>query len=100
MAAPSAKWLGEAVYGLPEIYADKIKDARIVANPGCYATSVILALRPLTDAGWVATSSGVVCDCKSGESGAGKELRRDLQSGSGMKISNLQSFSTGTRRKF
>jgi len=35
MAAPSAKWLGEAVYGLPEIYADKIKDARIVANPGC-----------------------------------------------------------------
>ena len=51
MAAAPGKWLAEAVYGLPEIYADKIKEARIVANPGCYATSVILALRPLTDAG-------------------------------------------------
>ncbi len=79
MARGPAKWLGEAVYGLPEIYADKIKEARIVANPGCYATSVILALRPLTDAGLVATDSRVVCDCKSGASGAGKELRRDLQ---------------------
>ena len=51
----------------------------MVANPGCYATSVILALRPLTDAGWIAADSDVVCDCKSGASGAGKELRRDLQ---------------------
>src|SRR5450432_4252495 len=79
LAAPPANLLAEAAYGVPEIYADKIKDARIVANPGCYATSVILALRPLTDAGWIAADSGVVCDCKSGASGAGKELRRDLQ---------------------
>jgi N-acetyl-gamma-glutamyl-phosphate reductase len=79
LAAPPANLLAEAVYGVPEIYADKIKDARIVANPGCYATSVILALRPLTDAGWIAADSSVVCDCKSGASGAGKELRRDLQ---------------------
>jgi N-acetyl-gamma-glutamyl-phosphate reductase len=79
LAAPPAELLAEAAYGIPEIYADKIKDARIVANPGCYATSVILALRPLTNAGWVAADSGVVCDCKSGASGAGKELRRDLQ---------------------
>ena len=79
LAAPPAKLLAEAAYGVPEIYSDKIKDARIVANPGCYATSVILALRPLTDAGWIASNSGVVCDCKSGASGAGKELRRDLQ---------------------
>jgi N-acetyl-gamma-glutamyl-phosphate reductase len=79
LAAPPAQLLAEAAYGVPEIYADKIKDARIVANPGCYATSVILALRPLTDAGWIASNSGVVCDCKSGASGAGKELRRDLQ---------------------
>jgi len=77
-AAP-AKLLEEAVYGVPEIYGEQIKDARVVANPGCYATSVILALRPLTDAGWIATESAVVCDCKSGASGAGKELRRDLQ---------------------
>lgn len=77
-AAP-AKLLEEAVYGVPEIYGEQIKNARLVANPGCYATCVILALRPLTDAGWIAAESGVVCDCKSGASGAGKELRRDLQ---------------------
>jgi len=74
-----AELLREAAYGLPEIYQQQIKEARMVANPGCYATSVILALRPLTDAGWVAAGSSVVCDCKSGASGAGKELRRDLQ---------------------
>ncbi len=79
LAAPPADLLAEAVYGVPEIYAEKIKDARIVANPGCYATSVILALRPLTEAGWIAADRSVVCDCKSGASGAGKELRRDLQ---------------------
>jgi N-acetyl-gamma-glutamyl-phosphate reductase len=77
-AAPAAL-LAEAVYGMPEIYGPQIKDARIVANPGCYATSVILAMRPLTDEGLIAADSGVVCDCKSGASGAGKELRRDLQ---------------------
>src|SRR4029077_3168285 len=43
------------------------------------ATCVILALRPLADAGWIAAGSTVVCDCKSGATGAGKELRRDLQ---------------------
>src|SRR4029077_9942312 len=77
-AAP-AELLSEAAYGLPEIYQEQIKEARIVANPGCYATSVILALRARTDAGWVAAGSRVICDCKSGASGAGKELRRDLQ---------------------
>jgi N-acetyl-gamma-glutamyl-phosphate reductase len=49
-----------------------------VANPGCYATSAILALRPLNEAGWIADGAPVICDCKSGASGAGKELRRDL----------------------
>jgi N-acetyl-gamma-glutamyl-phosphate reductase len=44
-----------------------------VANPGCYATSVILGLRPLIEAGWLDASRGIVCDCKSGVSGAGKE---------------------------
>jgi N-acetyl-gamma-glutamyl-phosphate reductase len=78
LPSPHAAWLGQAVYGLPEFYADSIAGAKLVANPGCYATSVILALRPLTDAGWVAPSSSVVCDCKSGASGAGKEPRRDL----------------------
>lgn len=79
LPTPHAVLLNEAVYGLPEFYAQEIAQARIVANPGCYATSVILALRPLADAGWIAPDSTVVCDCKSGATGAGKELRRDLQ---------------------
>jgi N-acetyl-gamma-glutamyl-phosphate reductase len=78
LPAPPANWLGEAVYGLPELYSSEIATARLVANPGCYATSVILALRPLTQAGWIAVGSSVICDCKSGASGAGKEPRRDL----------------------
>jgi N-acetyl-gamma-glutamyl-phosphate reductase len=79
LPTPHASRLGEAVYGLPELYAERIKTAKLIANPGCYATSVILALRPLQDAGLLAPGHTVVCDCKSGASGAGKELRRDLQ---------------------
>jgi N-acetyl-gamma-glutamyl-phosphate reductase len=78
LPAPPAEWLAEAVYGIAELYADQLPDARLVANPGCYATSVILALRPLVDAGLIAAGSSVVCDCKSGATGAGKEPRRDL----------------------
>src|ERR1700740_1408 len=48
LPAPGAAWLAEAVYGIPELYANHIAKARLVANPGCYATSGILALRPLT----------------------------------------------------
>jgi len=79
LPAPSAYSLNEAVYGLTELYAKQIAGARLVANPGCYATSVILALRPLADAGLLSKESNVICDCKSGASGAGKEPRRDLQ---------------------
>jgi len=79
LPTPHANWLGEAVYGLPELYSDQIAKARLVANPGCYATSVILGVRPLADAGWIAAGSSVICDCKSGASGAGKDPRRDLQ---------------------
>ncbi|HEY1923781.1 MAG TPA: N-acetyl-gamma-glutamyl-phosphate reductase [Candidatus Acidoferrum sp.] len=78
LPTPHAGRLGEAVYGLPELYASDIASAKLVANPGCYATSAILALRPLNEAGWVADGMPVICDCKSGASGAGKELRRDL----------------------
>ncbi len=70
--------LEQAVYGLPELYAGALPSARLVANPGCYATSVILGLRPLVDAGWLARERGIVCDCKSGASGAGKEPKREL----------------------
>ena len=79
LPAPHASRLGEAVYGLPELYAEQIKIAKLISNPGCYATSVILALRPLQEAGLLAAGHTVVCDCKSGASGAGKEPRRDLQ---------------------
>ncbi|HTP68385.1 MAG TPA: N-acetyl-gamma-glutamyl-phosphate reductase [Dongiaceae bacterium] len=78
LPAPHANRLGEAVYGLPEFYAGEIRAANLVANPGCYATSVILALRPLLQAGMLDQSQNIVCDCKSGASGAGKEPRRDL----------------------
>jgi len=79
LPTPHAAWLRAALYGLPEFYAKEIAAARLIANPGCYATSAILAVKPLADAGWIAAGSSVVCDCKSGATGAGKELRRDLQ---------------------
>ena len=62
----------KAVYGLPELHRDKIAKARLIANPGCYATSVILALAPLIRAKLVDEERGIVCDSKSGVSGAGK----------------------------
>jgi N-acetyl-gamma-glutamyl-phosphate reductase len=77
LAPANPETLSEAVYGLPELYADALPRARLVANPGCYATSVILGLRPLVEAGWINSSRGVVCDCKSGVSGAGKEPKRE-----------------------
>ncbi len=76
---PDPALLRRAVYGLPELYGAKLADAQLVANPGCYPTSVILGLRPLLDSGLVARARGIVCDCKSGTSGAGKEPRRDTQ---------------------
>lgn len=79
LPAPDAKTLSEAVYGLPELYADALPKARLVGNPGCYPTSVILGLRPLVDAGWINTARGIVCDCKSGVTGAGKEPKRETQ---------------------
>ncbi len=70
---PSKSLTESAVYGLPELYSGQLPDTGLVANPGCYATSAILSLRPLMEAGWVDASRGIVCDCKSGASGAGKE---------------------------
>ena len=78
LPAPDAALLAEAVYGVPELYADALPNARLVANPGCYPTSVILGLKPLVEAGWLDTARGIVCDCKSGASGAGKEPKREL----------------------
>ena len=79
LPAPDTNSLAQAAYGLPELYADALPKARIVGNPGCYPTSVILGLKPLVDAGWINTTRGIVCDCKSGVTGAGKEPKRDTQ---------------------
>ncbi len=70
--------LAEAVYGAPELNAAEIQRARLVANPGCYATSVILALAPLLRAHWVDKSAGIVCDAKSGATGAGRTPSESL----------------------
>lgn len=73
----SKRLTANAVYGLPELYSTMLGEAELVANPGCYATSVILGLRPLMEAGWIDMSHGIVCDCKSGASGAGKDPKRE-----------------------
>jgi len=65
--------LEEAVYGLPEFYRDRIPAARLVANPGCYPTAANLAVRPLVRSGRLDMAAGVVCDAKSGVSGAGRK---------------------------
>jgi N-acetyl-gamma-glutamyl-phosphate reductase len=64
--------LARSVYGMPELFADKVRSAQVVANPGCYATSVILPLSPLYAAGVISPKSMVVVDGKSGVSGAGR----------------------------
>ena len=68
----AAKLQAEAVYGSPELHAAQIKSARLVANPGCYATSVILGLAPLVRAHLADLEVGIIADSKSGVSGAGK----------------------------
>jgi N-acetyl-gamma-glutamyl-phosphate reductase len=66
----AASFLGEAVYGLPEINREALRDARLVANPGCYPTAAALALLPLLASGRV--RGPVIVDAKSGVSGAGR----------------------------
>ena len=65
--------LAEAVYGLPEFCRERIPSARLVANPGCYPTAANLAIRPLLEAGVIERAAGIVCDAKSGVSGAGRK---------------------------
>src|SRR5258708_29989907 len=72
-AVIAAQLTERAVYGLPELNGDKIPDATVVANPGCHATTVILALAPVLKAGLVDRERGIIADSKSGVSGAGKE---------------------------
>jgi N-acetyl-gamma-glutamyl-phosphate reductase len=69
---PDAGRLGGTVYGLPELFRDRIVGQQLVANPGCYATSAILPLAPLVKAGLVEPAD-IIIDSKSGVSGAGRQ---------------------------
>lgn len=76
-AAPEL--VAQAVYGLPETHRDKIKTARLVANPGCYATAVQLGLLPLVEGGGKAIDiDHLIADAKSGVSGAGRKAEEHL----------------------
>ncbi|HYL36675.1 MAG TPA: N-acetyl-gamma-glutamyl-phosphate reductase [Bryobacteraceae bacterium] len=70
-AAPEL--LSEAVYGLPEFCRSRIAGARLIANPGCYPTAANLAIQPLLASGVIDRACGIVCDAKSGVSGAGRK---------------------------
>lgn len=67
------KLLAEAVYGLPELCRAEVPGARLLSNPGCYPTAANLAIAPLVEAGVIDRRAGVVCDAKSGVSGAGRK---------------------------
>ena len=72
MTHASPSLVAEAVYGLPEVNRDKIKNARLVANPGCYPTATQLGFLPLVEAGCIELSN-LIADTKSGVSGAGRK---------------------------
>jgi N-acetyl-gamma-glutamyl-phosphate reductase len=74
---PDPQRLSHAVYGLAELYRQQITSAQLVANPGCYPTSAILALAPFLKAGAI-SSDGIIIDSKSGVSGAGREPKPHL----------------------
>lgn len=69
----AAQLFAEAVYGLPEYNRAQAVGARLISNPGCYPTAANLAIRPLVAAGVVDRAAGVICDAKSGVSGAGRK---------------------------
>lgn len=67
-----------ATYGLPELWRDEVSSARLVANPGCYPTGVMLGLAPLVKEGLVAYGQPIVIDAASGVTGAGRSAKREL----------------------
>lgn len=92
---PDPERLGSTVYGLPELYRDSIRGARLVANPGCYPTAAILGLAPLLKVG-VISPSGLVIDAKSGISGAGRSPKPHLHFPEANE--NLAPYSIGRHR--
>jgi N-acetyl-gamma-glutamyl-phosphate reductase len=77
---PSPELLDEAVLGIPELYRDELRGARLVAAAGCYVTAAALALVPFTSAGLIETT-GVIVDAASGVSGAGRGLKASTSFG-------------------
>jgi N-acetyl-gamma-glutamyl-phosphate reductase len=73
---PAPELLPKSVYGLPEIYRDQIKQASLIASPGCYPTSILLPVIPLLKAGLI-KSNGIIADSLSGVSGAGRNAETD-----------------------
>jgi N-acetyl-gamma-glutamyl-phosphate reductase len=67
-----------AVYGLPELWRDQVRDAELVANPGCYPTGILLAMAPLLNGGLVDVARATMVDAASGVTGAGRTAKRDL----------------------
>ena len=74
---PDPKRMSTTVYGLPELYRKSIRNAELVANPGCYPTAAILGLAPLLKAGAI-DAQGIIIDAKSGVSGAGRSPKAHL----------------------
>ena len=94
---PAPELLAEAVYGLTEFARDAVREARLVANPGCYPTSILLPLTPLLAAGLVAGAGAIVADSKSGVSGAGKIPATRTHFGSTHE--NFLAYAIGTHRQ-
>jgi N-acetyl-gamma-glutamyl-phosphate reductase len=65
--------LQESVYGIPELYREQIKSAKVIGNPGCYPTTVLLGLAPLLEQGLIDLTAPIIADAKSGVSGAGRK---------------------------
>jgi N-acetyl-gamma-glutamyl-phosphate reductase len=95
-AHPCPEWLGQAVYGLTELHRDRLRGARLVANPGCYPTSILLALAPLLRAG-ILRPQVVLADSKSGVSGAGRSAQ--LSNLYGEVAENLRPYAVGDRHR-
>ena len=93
---PAPQLLEEAVYGLTEHAREEVAGSRLIANPGCYPTSILLPLLPLLEAGVIDSSATIVCDSKSGVSGAGKKPTATTLYGNVSE--NFQAYGVGVHR--
>lgn len=91
---PAPALLADAVYGLSEWCNGELSRASLVANPGCYPTCILLALKPLV--AWLDPAQPVICDAKSGTSGAGR--RSDAAYGFSELDGNVRAYGVGTHR--